>query len=200
MSGKIEAYLALLFKWNRAYRLTAFESLEEARTLGVGPSLALADDLPEGAEVLDVGSGGGFPAVPLAIARPDLHITCTEPSLGKAAFLREAKFQFGLNLAVEALPVERLLPPAPGRAWGAITVRGVNLKRGLLKRLVAALPPGGLLAVWSGGEREANYAEWARAAGLEVEERKLLDTPPVTLLLARVPRGTVAAEARPAGV
>lgn len=200
MSGAIEAYLTLLFKWNRAYRLTAFESVEEARSIGVGPSLALKDEIPPGAEVLDVGSGGGFPAIPLAMARPDLHITCTEPSLGKAAFLREAKVQFGLNLTVEALPVERLLPPAPGRAWLAVTVRGVNLKRGLLKRLVAALAPGGILAVWSGGEREANYAEWARAAGLEVEERQLLATPPVTLLLARVPRGTGIAEARPESI
>jgi 16S rRNA (guanine(527)-N(7))-methyltransferase RsmG len=196
VNGAIETYLKLLFKWNRAYRLTAFESLEEARSIGVEPSLALKDELPQGAEVLDVGSGGGFPAIPLALVRPDLHITCTEPSRGKAAFLREAKVHLGLNLEVEAAPVEWLLD-GPSRTWQVITVRGVNLRRGLLKRLVASLPPGGLLAIWSGGEREANYADWARSGGLEVEERLIASTPPITLLLARVPRGTMGGEARP---
>jgi 16S rRNA (guanine527-N7)-methyltransferase len=199
VNGSIETYLKLLFKWNRAYRLTAFESLEEARSIGVEPSLALKDELPQGAEVLDVGSGGGFPAIPLALVRPDLHITCTEPSRGKAAFLREAKVQFSLNLEVEAAPVEWLLE-GPARTWQVITVRGVNLRRGLLKRLVAVLSPGGLLAVWSGGEREAHYAEWSRAAGLQVEERQLAAKPPITLMLARVPRGTSPGEARPQAV
>jgi 16S rRNA (guanine527-N7)-methyltransferase len=196
MNGTVDAYLELLFKWNRAYRLTAFESREEALSVGVEPSLALRDDLPAGAEILDVGSGGGFPAIPLALARPDVRITCTEPSLGKAAFLREAKVQLGLNLLVEAAPVEWLLEEA-SHPWQVITVRGVNLKRGLLKRLIAALSPGGLLAIWSGGEREAHYAEWSRAAGLEVEERRLASTPPITLLLARVPRGTSSGERGP---
>jgi 16S rRNA (guanine(527)-N(7))-methyltransferase RsmG len=196
VNGTVDAYLELLFKWNRAYRLTAFESREEALAVGVEPSLALREDLPAGAEILDVGSGGGFPAIPLALARPDVRITCTEPSLGKAAFLREAKVQLGLNLLVEAAPVEWLLEEA-SRPWQVITVRGVNLKRGLLKRLIAALPPGGLLAIWSGGEREAHYAEWSRAAGLEVEERRLASTPPITLLLARVPRGTSSGERGP---
>jgi 16S rRNA (guanine527-N7)-methyltransferase len=196
VNGSIEAYLTLLFKWNRAYRLTAFESLEEARSIGVEPSLALKDELPHGAEVLDVGSGGGFPAIPLALVRPDLHFTCTEPSLGKAAFLKEAKVHLGLNLEVEAVAAETLLRDTPG-PWQAITVRGVNLRRGVLKRLIASLPPGGLLAIWSGGEREANYAEWARSGGLEIEERRLASTPPITLLLARVPRGTTAPDAGP---
>jgi 16S rRNA (guanine(527)-N(7))-methyltransferase RsmG len=196
VNGAIENYLTLLFKWNRAYRLTAFETREEARSIGVEPSLALKDELPEGAEVLDVGSGGGFPAVPLALVRPDLHITCTEPSRGKAAFLREAKVHLGLNLEVEASPVEWLLD-GPSRTWQVITVRGVNLRRGLLKRLIASLPPGGLLAIWSGGEREVHYAEWSRAAGLQVEERQLAARPPITLLLARVPRGTKGGEPQP---
>ncbi len=84
--------------------------------MGVVPSLAIADELPRDGCLLDVGSGGGFPAIPLAIARPDLRVTCTEPSLQKAAFLREMAVQFGLNLSVETCPAEVFLRAVAGPA------------------------------------------------------------------------------------
>lgn len=190
MDPKIESYLDLLFKWNRVYRLTAFETREEAMALGAVPSLAIAQDLPQGARVLDVGSGGGFPAAPLAIARPDLQWVLTEPSLQKAAFLREVAALLGLSFRVEARTVEVVLREAP-QQWEAITVRGVRLRHGIVKSLAGALAPGGLLAIWTGGEREEHYARWAAEAGLAVEERLLPTRPPVPLLLCRVPRGTL---------
>jgi 16S rRNA (guanine527-N7)-methyltransferase len=189
VNAKIEAYLDLLFKWNKAYRLTAFETRKEAIALGVTPSLAVAADLPRDAQVLDVGSGGGFPAVPLAITRPDLRWTLTEPSLQKAAFLREVAMLLDLSLRVEARTVEVVLRESP-RRWEVITVRGVRLRHGIVKNLAGTLAPGGLLAIWTGGEREEHYARWASEAGLAVEERSLPTSPPVPLLLCRVPRGT----------
>jgi 16S rRNA (guanine527-N7)-methyltransferase len=189
VDARIEAYLDLLFRWNQAYRLTAFESRDEAIALGVMPSLAVAMDLPSDAHVLDVGSGGGFPAVPLAITRPDLRWTLTEPSLQKAAFLREVGMLLELSLHVEARTVEVVLREPP-REWEAITVRGVRLRHGIVKNLARTLAPKGLLAIWTGGEREENYARWASEAGLLVEERSLPSRPPVMLLLCRVPRGT----------
>lgn len=189
MDPKIEAYLSLLFKWNRTYRLTAFETEEEAYRLGVVPSLAVQEHLPEEGPMLDVGSGGGFPAIPLALARPGVPWTLTEPSRQKAAFLREVAIHLGLTYRVVTSPVEVLLRAEPG-PWSAVTIRGVHLRRGLIKRLSGALAPGGLLAVWSGGEREVQYARWASESGLSVEEILLKTTPPVPLLLGRVPRGT----------
>lgn len=191
MNPQTEAYLDLLFKWNRIYRLTAFETREEAVALGVVPSLAIVEDLPRGIRVLDVGSGGGFPAVPVAIARPDLRWVLTEPSLQKAAFLREVAARLGLSFQVEARTVEVVLRETP-QPWEAITVRGVRLRHGIMKHLAGALAPGGLLAVWTGGDREKNYARWSAEAGLIVEERILSTRPPVPLLLCRVPRGTSA--------
>ena len=189
MQARIEAFLDLLFKWNKTYRLTAFESKEEAQALGVEPSLSVCDDLPLGTAVLDVGSGGGFPAIPLAIARPDLSWVLTEPSRQKAAFLREAIVALGLSAKVVTVPVEVLLNDEGG-PWGGITVRGVNLRHGVFKRIAKAVAPNGVLAIWSGGEREERYALWAAEAGLAVQERILPTTPPVILLLGRVPRGT----------
>ncbi len=189
MDPKIENYLDLLFKWNRVYHLTAFETRREAVALGVVPSLALSQDLPHGARVLDVGSGGGFPAAPLAIARPDLRWVLTEPSLQKAAFLREVSARLDLSFQVEARTVEVFLRETL-QPWEAITVRGVRLRHGIVKSLAAALAPEGLLAIWTGGEREERYARWAAEAGLAVEERLLPTQPPVPLLLCHVPRGT----------
>ena len=101
MDPKIEAYLELLFKWNKVYRLTAFESRKEAVALGSCPPGHRGGPSKD-ARALDVGSGGGFPAVPLAITRPDLRWTLTEPSLQKAAFLREVAMLLELPLRVEA--------------------------------------------------------------------------------------------------
>jgi 16S rRNA (guanine527-N7)-methyltransferase len=57
---------------------------------------ALADLMPQGARVADVGSGAGLPGVVLAIARPDLHLTLVEPLLRRTTFLREAVDELGL--------------------------------------------------------------------------------------------------------
>jgi len=188
MDRKVDRYLELLFKWNAAFALTAFSGREEALTMGVAPSLLAAPLLPYGARVLDVGSGGGFPAIPLAIARPDLHLTLTEPSHPKAAFLREAARDLGLTYRVESRTAEAVLA-ADQEPWCAVTVRGVHVRKGLLKRLVRALIPGGILIAWPAGLRADQYAEWMEKLGLEVEKRPLL-AEPLTLLIGHVPRGT----------
>lgn len=180
-------FLDLLFRWNKAYNLTAFEGPEEAMKEGVAPSLLAAPLLPEGARFLDVGSGGGFPAIPLLLARPDLRATLCEPSHAKAAFLREAGARWKLPLRVEARPVEALLRASAER-WDGVTVRGVRLRKGLLKQLASVLSPGGILLIWSGGDRAGHYEEWMGGCGLEVHR-----TPAgggTLLLSGRVPRGT----------
>jgi 16S rRNA (guanine527-N7)-methyltransferase len=188
VKAEIQSFLDLLFKWNKAYRLTAFDGHGEARKLGVEPSLAALPHLTADATVLDVGSGGGFPAVPLMIARPDLKMTLTEPSRGKAAFLRETAVVLGLRCRIEARVAETLLGPEDG-PWDAITVRGVHLKKGLLRRLAGRLKPGGVLLIWSAGERARAYAAHLEATGLQVHE-EILAEGALCLLVGRVPRGT----------
>ncbi len=196
MDARSREYLDLLFRWNRTYRITAFKDPEEAESQGLAPSLAALEFLPRDARVLDVGSGGGFPAVPLLLARADLAVTLCEPSRAKAAFLREALVRFGLPGKVEPRPVEELLTADRG-PWDAVTVRGVHLRHGLLRRLAASLSRVGILIVWSAGERATQYATWLRALDLEVAALDLPGTG-LVLLTARVPRGTAPASAVPA--
>jgi len=188
MDVRTKDFLDLLFKWNRAYRITAFLDSAEAETQGVTPSLAAGDLIAPGASILDVGSGGGFPAIPLMLARPDVTVVLCEPSRAKAAFLREVLVRFSLPGRVEPRTAEEALSMGGG-PWDAVTVRGVHLRHGLLKRLAAALSPGGILLIWSAGDRARQYAHWLSFLGLETEERPL-PAAGLVLLYTRVPRGT----------
>ncbi|MDR1936378.1 MAG: 16S rRNA (guanine(527)-N(7))-methyltransferase RsmG [Candidatus Accumulibacter sp.] len=106
---KLLAYLALLYKWNRAYRLTA---LKEEQALGhhLLDSLAILPFVPAG-RLLDAGSGGGAPGIPLAIARPGLAVTLLDSNAKKAAFLRQAAIELELaNISVHHGRVEQYHP------------------------------------------------------------------------------------------
>jgi 16S rRNA (guanine527-N7)-methyltransferase len=84
-------YLDLLLEANARMNLTRITERAAAEVQHVADSLTLLPFLPEGAARLaDVGTGGGVPGIPLAIARPDLQVTLIESTKKKAAFLREA--------------------------------------------------------------------------------------------------------------
>lgn len=188
MDPRTDQYLALLLAWNRGAGLTAFRNAEEADARGVRPSLQALPLLPESGAVLDVGSGGGFPALPLALARPGLRFTCCEPRPRKAAFLREAGRVLRLDLTVWEASVEEALRGCSA-SFSAVTVRGVRLRRPLLRGLRGALVPGGALLVWTGGETLGEYRQALHGLGFEgVEERPLVDGS--VLLSGNVPRGT----------
>jgi len=135
--AKLLAYLALLEKWNRVYNLTAVRDAERMVSHHLLDSLAA---LPffQGEAVLDVGSGGGLPGIPLAIARPELQVTLIDSIAKKTAFLLQAKAELGLhNLKVVTGRVEDFRPEA---RFDVITSRAfsdlkefVTLTRHLLK-------------------------------------------------------------------
>src|SRR3982074_2198816 len=83
-------YIALLDKWNRTHNLTAIRDPEQMITHHLLDSLAVLAHLPQQAclRVLDMGSGGGLPGIPLAIARPDWRVVLLDSNHKKAAFLR----------------------------------------------------------------------------------------------------------------
>jgi 16S rRNA (guanine527-N7)-methyltransferase len=135
--AKLLAYLALLDKWNRVYNLTAVRDAERMVSHHLLDSLA-AVPFFQGESVLDVGSGGGLPGVPLAIARPELQVTLIDSIAKKTAFLLQAKAELGLkNLRVVTGRVENFRPQA---GFDVITSRAfsdlkefVTLTRHLLK-------------------------------------------------------------------
>lgn len=134
---RLLAYLALLDKWNRVYNLTAVREPERMVSHHLLDSLAAVPHF-SGPTVLDVGSGGGLPGIPLAIARPDLQVTLIDSVAKKTAFLLQAKAELGLaNLTVATGRVEDFRPDT---GFDSITSRAfsdlkefVTLTRPLLK-------------------------------------------------------------------
>lgn len=134
---KLLAYLALLDKWNRVYNLTAVRDAERMVSHHLLDSLAAVPFFQRGT-VLDVGSGGGLPGIPLAIARPELQVTLIDSVAKKTAFLLQAKAELGLaNLHVMTGRVEDFKPET---GFDLITSRAfsdlkefVTLTRHLLK-------------------------------------------------------------------
>ena len=100
--SRIESHHALLLKWNRKLNLTRIRDVREAAELHYGESLLAGLELPQGAQrIADLGSGGGFPGIPVAILRPDCQVTLVERDQRKAVFLREATRDWG-NVRVVA--------------------------------------------------------------------------------------------------
>ena len=117
---QLDALLRLLAKWNRVYNLTAMP--EEAKWVShhLLDSLSIVGTLPPGS-LIDVGSGGGFPGLPIAIAEPDREIVLLDSNNKKTAFLRQAVAELKLtNVAVETRRVEDF---RPARAFDVVVSR-----------------------------------------------------------------------------
>jgi 16S rRNA (guanine527-N7)-methyltransferase len=97
----LAAHIELLLRWNTRINLTSVRNFEEAVRKHAGESLFLASKLPaEACSACDLGSGGGFPGIPVAIVRSESRITLIERDLRKSVFLREASRQLPNVLVV----------------------------------------------------------------------------------------------------
>jgi 16S rRNA (guanine527-N7)-methyltransferase len=113
--ARLLAFLALLDKWNRTHNLTAIREPERMITHHLLDSLAVLPHLPSraGLRVIDIGSGGGLPGIPLAIVRTDWQLTLLDSNFKKATFLRQAAIELPLpNVEIVAARVEEYAPAA----------------------------------------------------------------------------------------
>jgi len=119
---RLEQYLALLRKWNRAFNLVAPRTLNEAITLHVLDSLAVAPHVSDGF-ALDIGSGAGLPGIPLAIALPHVQWTLLDSNGKKTRFLQQCMLELQIpNVEVVLSRVELYKPE---RRFDVLVTRAV---------------------------------------------------------------------------
>lgn len=146
-------YYELLSRWNRKINLTALDDPDEAIDRLLLEPLMAARYVPAGKVVLmDVGSGGGSPAIPLKIALPQLDLTMVEAKARKSAFLREAVRHLDLtSTKVETSRFEQLLGrPELLEGFDVLSLRAVRVEVKVLHTLQAFLKPGGQILMFRG--------------------------------------------------
>jgi 16S rRNA (guanine527-N7)-methyltransferase len=147
--SKLSAYLDLLVKWNARINLSAIRDPQEMVRRHFGESLFTGRHLPKDAiDLLDFGSGAGFPGLPIQLLRPELLITLSESQNKKASFLREAVRTLGVKTQIWADRVEEM---PEDRLFDVVTLRAVDdMERALLAGR-SRVRPGGVFAVLATG-------------------------------------------------
>lgn len=125
---QLDDYLELLSEANLRMNLTRIIDREHAAVAHVGDALTLLPFIPaDTARLADVGSGGGVPGIPLAIACPQIKVTLIEATQKKAAFLKEAGAKLGLtNLTVLPLRAEEAAQGDRRESFDVVTARAVG--------------------------------------------------------------------------
>jgi 16S rRNA (guanine527-N7)-methyltransferase len=128
------------------HNLVSRRAREELRTRHVPECVALARALPAGPQrLLDLGSGGGFPGVVVAIVRPELEVHLLDSTVKKASFLRATAEELDLRLEVHVGRAEELARPPLVGSFDVVTARAVAPLARLVPWAVPYLRIGGLL-------------------------------------------------------
>jgi 16S rRNA (guanine527-N7)-methyltransferase len=151
----IDDHVRLLLAWNAAINLTAIRAPAEIALRHVVDSLTAAALLGDIGGFLDLGSGGGFPGIPLAAALPVERVALVDSIGKKAAFLAAAVDVAGLTgrVGVAAARAEELASEARHRErWPAVTARAVGSLAELIELAFPLLAVGGRLIAWKRGD------------------------------------------------
>jgi 16S rRNA (guanine527-N7)-methyltransferase len=149
---KIAVYIRLLLKWNRVTSLTTVTNPVEIVSRHFGESMFAATLLPvENGRLVDIGSGAGFPGLPLKILRPRLQVTLVESNKKKCAFLAELARTLEMpEVEILTTRYEEIRPKSDFANF--ITARAVGGFPEILRWSRTALSRRGHLLLWVGGE------------------------------------------------
>lgn len=143
LAVQFENYLSLVVRWNTRINLTSVRTEDGILSRHFVESIACAQALPQGiATLLDLGSGGGFPGIPIALCRPEIAVTLAESQSKKAAFLQEAVRVLGLTSRVHAARAEALQ-----ESFDCVALRAVDKMPEAMRVAITLVAPGGWLAL-----------------------------------------------------
>ena len=176
----LRRYLGLLLEKNRTLNLTAVRDPDAAWDRHILDSLSLTPFLQGSRRLLDLGSGGGLPGIPLAIVRPDLEVALLEATGKKTRFLEEAVAELGLpNVSViNARAEDTAREPGHRARYDTVTARALASLAALVELALPFLEEGGRLLAMKGARlsEELPAARTAcRLVGGEIDEIHELD-------------------------
>jgi len=159
--GRLGRYLHLLLETNRQFNLTAITDPGQAWRRHILDSLSLLPFIDASGPLIDVGSGGGLPGVPLAIARPQLPITLLEATGKKARFLERVVDDLGLTrvTVVSARAEEAGRQQTHRQRYATAVARAVGPMRVLLEYALPLVREGGRVLAMKGRRVEAELDE-----------------------------------------
>jgi 16S rRNA (guanine527-N7)-methyltransferase len=181
LTARIKTYIELLLKWNRSVSLTTITKVDEILRFHFGESLFALPMLPvEKSRLADVGSGAGFPGIPLAMARPALEATLIEPSAKKFAFLNEVIRQLHLS-NVTAVRSRTSELQFSNQRFEVVTARAVGQFDELIGCAKARIPHRGKLILWVGADdakhiSEDTRFEWTTPVRIPQTDRRFILT------------------------
>jgi 16S rRNA (guanine527-N7)-methyltransferase len=152
-----------LLRWNRTYNLTAITDPAELREKHLVDSLTLLPFLARTTRLLDLGSGAGFPALPLKIARPELEVVSVDAVGKKIAFQRHVARTLHLEkfTAIHGRAEALSGTPACAAGFDVVTARALGNLSLLVVLAAPCLAPGGRLIAMKGGEGLRELADCA---------------------------------------
>ena len=156
---KFTQFYRMLLQYNAAFNLTAITREEEVFHKHFLDSLAGGRRIPQGASVAEVGSGAGFPSVPLSIVRPDLSFTLIESTGKKCQFLKTVAEALGLRITVCQMRAEDAGRDAAFRErFDCAIARAVAPLPTLAEYCLPLVKKGGSMIAWKGSEDETDAA------------------------------------------
>lgn len=169
MFGQFELYAEMLLEWNKKINLTAITAPEEIAVKHFLDSLLplMAMDFPQGASLIDVGTGAGFPGVPLKILRPDLRLTLLDSLKKRTVFLSELSVALGQDNAIIHGRAEQY-----GRSHGFresfdfASARAVAALPSLCEYCLPFVKPGGVFIALKGPGAAQEVSDAGRAVEL----------------------------------
>lgn len=188
---QLEDYFGLLAKWNQQLNLTALDveppTDDGVDRLLIEPVMAARNILAADELLVDIGSGGGSPAIPLKIAAPHLRLMMVESHGRKSSFLRDAVRQLALTDVRVANTRFEELQLTPGvEAADLVSIRAVKPERSLVSRMADLLRPGGRVMWFTSASSSQDVLEAADGI-LSAESGMTLipNTPSQLLILVR---------------
>jgi 16S rRNA (guanine527-N7)-methyltransferase len=147
-------YLRLLQKWNRVINLTGIHSWRDIIVKHFLDSLTLLPHLPMESSILDLGSGAGFPGLPIKVVRPTQEMTLIEASAKKVSFLKEVVRHLGLrDIRILQGFLNKKSPDLfAQKPFDIITTRAVGIFPGVLAVAQGLLSSGGRLILMKGSK------------------------------------------------